>query len=107
VQIINLKGTNLNSSGYGKLIINPEKGVGYIQLAQMPALPDEKIFQLWISVSGNFMPLETFHASEKMEYYSFRIPNLPKGYDVSFLVTEEPGGGSKTPGKKVYLTGNM
>jgi len=107
VQIINLKGTNLNSSGYGKLIMSPEKGTGYIQLAQMPALPEGQVFQLWISVSGNFMPLEAFPASEKMEYYSFRIPNLPKGYDVSFLVTEEPLGGSKTPGKKVYLTGNM
>jgi hypothetical protein len=107
VQIINLKGTNLNTSGYGKLIISPEKGTGYIQLAQMPALPEDKTFQLWISVSGNFMPLETFHASEKMEYYSFRMPDLPKGYDVSFIVTEESMGGSKTPGKKVYLTGNM
>lgn len=107
VQIINLKGTNLNSSGYGKLIISPENGKGYIQLAQMPTLPDDKTFQLWISVSGNFMPLETFHASEKMEYYSFKMPSLPHGYDVSFLITEEPTGGSKTPGKKVYLTGNM
>ena len=107
VQIINLKGTNLNSSGYGKLIISPDKGIGYIQLAQMPALSDDKTFQLWISVSGNFMPLETFHAAEKMEYYSFKIPKLPQGYDVSFLVTEEPVGGSKTPGRNVYLTGNM
>jgi hypothetical protein len=107
VQIINLKGTNLNSSGYGKLIISPEKGSGYIQLAQMPALPEDKTFQLWISVSGNFMPLETFHATEKMEYYSFKMPNIPHGYDVSFLITEELAGGSKTPGKKVFLTGNM
>jgi len=73
----------------------------------MPALPEDKTFQLWISVSGNFMPLETFHASEKMEYYSFRMPDLPKGYDVSFIVTEEPMGGSKTPGKKGLSYGNM
>lgn len=107
VQIINLNGTNLNTSGYGKLIISPEKEHGYIQLSQMPALPEDKTFQLWISVSGNFMPLATFHASEKMEYYSFKMPKLPKGYDVSFLITEEPVGGSKTPGRKVFLTGNL
>ena len=107
VQIINLKGTNLNTSGFGKLIISPEKGLGYIQLAQMPALPEKKEFQLWVSISGNSMSLGTFHASEKMEYYSFKIPTLPQGYDINFLVTEEQAGGAKTPGKKVYLTGNL
>jgi anti-sigma-K factor RskA len=107
VQIVNLKGTNLNLSGFGKLIISPERGFGYIQLAQMPALAENKAYQLWVSISGNFMSLGAFNSSDKMEYYSFKIPNLPPGYDINFLVTEEPTGGVKTPGRKVYLTGNL
>jgi hypothetical protein len=107
VQVINLKGTNFNPNSFGKLIIGPDKGVGYIQLAQMPAIPNDKLFQLWIRISGSYISLRTFPASDTMEFYSFKMLNLQRGDNINFLVTEEPISGSTSPSNKVYLQGTF
>ena len=105
VQVINLRGENFNPNSFGKLIIGSDKGVGYIRFAQMPAIPENKLFQLWVSISGNFISLRTFKASDTLGFYSFKMLSLPKGDDISFRITEEPASGSTTPSDKVYLIG--
>jgi len=107
VQVINLRGTSFNSMGFGKLIIGSNKGAGYIQIAQMPAIPEDKIFQLWVRISGSYLSLKTFQPSDTMRFYSFKMLTLPKVDDISFFITEEPSSGSTIPSKKVYLQGTF
>jgi len=107
VRVINLKGTNTNPNSFGKIIIGTDRGTGYIQFAQMPTIPENKIYELWVSISGSYVSLKTFQPSDTMGFYSFKILNLPKEEDINFLITEEPLRGSTTPGNKVYLRGTF
>jgi len=107
VRVINLKGTNYNPNSFGKLIIGSDKGIGYIQFAQMPIIPEDKLFQLWVGISGNFIPLKTFQMSDTMGFYSFKMLSIPNEEDISFLMTEESTSGSKIPSNKVYLLGTL
>jgi hypothetical protein len=105
VHVINLKGTDLSPNSFGKLIIGSDRGTGYIQFSQMPAISEDKLFQLWAGISGEYIKLKTFQASDTMGFYSFKIQNLPKGDDINFLVSEEVSSGSMTPTNKIYLRG--
>ena len=105
VQVVNLKGTNFNPQSFGKLIIDSEKGVGYIKLAQMPSIPEDKLFQLWVSISGNYINLKSFQSADTIGFYSFKMLTLPKGESINFRITEEPASGVTTPSNKVYLQG--
>ena len=105
VQVVNLKGTSFNPQSFGKLIIDTEKGVGYIKLAQMPSIPEDKLFQLWVNISGNYISLKSFQSADTMGFYSFKMLTLPKGEGINFRITEEPVSGVTTPGNKVYLQG--
>jgi hypothetical protein len=107
VQVINLRGTSLDPNSFGKLIIGLDKGAGYIKLAQMPAIQEDKIFQLWVNISRSYLSLKTIQASDTMGFYSFKMLTLPKGNDINFLITEEPSNGSTTPSSKVYLRGTF
>jgi anti-sigma-K factor RskA len=107
VQVINMKGTIINPNGFGKLFIGSEKGIGYIQFAQMPSLPDDKSLQLWVKAARRVISLGIFQVSDNMGFYSFKIQSLPKGDNINFLITEEPKTGSITPSPKIYLTGKL
>lgn len=107
VQIINLKGTNLTPTSFGKIIIGADRETGYIQLAQMPSVAEYKLFQLWVSISGSYISLKTFQPSDTMGFYSFKMLNLPKGDEINFLVTEESSKGSTTPDSKIFLRGSF
>jgi hypothetical protein len=107
VQVIKLMGTNFSPNSFGKLIIDSDKEVGYIQFGQMPAIQEDKFFQLWVNMSGGYFSLRTFQASDTMGFYSFKMLNLQKGNDINFLITEEPSSGSTAPSNKVYLQGKF
>lgn len=105
VQVINLKGTDFSPNSFGKLIIGSDRGTGYVQFSQMPAISEDKLFQLWAGISGEYIKLKAFPASDTMGFYSFKIQNLPKGDEINFWVSEESSTGSITPGSKIYLRG--
>jgi hypothetical protein len=107
VQVINLKGENNNPNSSGKLIIGSDRGTGYIQFYQMPVIPEDKLFQLWVGISGNYIKLKSFHPSDTIGFYSFKILNLPKGDEINFSVTEEPSKNSIAPSNKVFLRGTL
>ena len=107
VQVINLRGTDLSSNSFGKLIIGSDKEVGYIKFAQMPTIQEDKLFQFWVNKSGSFISLRTFQASDTMGFYTFKMLNFKKGDNINFLITEEPSSGSTTPSNKVFLRGKL
>jgi len=107
LQVIKLMGTNFSPNSFGNLIIDCDKEVGYIQFAQMPAIQEDKFFQLWVNMSGGYFSLRTFQASDTMGFHSFKMLNLQKGNDINFLITEESSSGSTAPSNKVYLQGKF
>ena len=95
----------MNPNSFGKLIIGSDKAAGYIKLSQMPAIPGDKLFQLWVNISGHYINLKSFQSADTMGFYSFKMVTLPKGEGINFYITEEPVSGVTTPGNKVYLQG--
>jgi hypothetical protein len=71
----------------------------------MPSIPEDKLFQLWVNISGNYISLKSFQSADTMGFYSFKMLTLPKGEGINFRITEEPVSGVTTPGNKVYLQG--
>ncbi len=107
VGIVNLAGTEINKSGYGKLIISFENSKGYMQLSSMPVLSNDDTYQLWVIVSGKFVSLGLFRSKDNVDYFPFTIPQLTNKGETKFLVSEEPSTGSETPSKRIYLTGSL
>jgi hypothetical protein len=103
---INLTGSELNTSGFGKLFIDSVKGFGYIQLGQMSGITEGEAFQLWAKFLGKFISLGTFHVPDKVGYYSFNIKKMPYKEDISFFITKGSANGSISPEYKVYLQGS-
>jgi hypothetical protein len=103
---MNLKGTDLYKSAFGKLFIDSVKGLGYIQFGQISSIPETETFQLWAKLHGKVKSLGTFHVPDIGKYYSFNIQNLPYDENLNFFITEEPADGSISPGNKVYLQGS-
>lgn len=107
VKIVNLTGTPVNQFGYGKLIISFENSKGYLQLSDVPVLPADNSYQLWININGKYTSLGSFTPSEKVQYFPFTIPELTNDGTTKFMVSEEPSEGSVRPSGKVVLTGTL
>ena len=107
VRIINLNGTKLSSSGFGKLIMSLENSKGFLQLSQLPVLPANKAYQLWINIKGKYNSLGVFTPSKDVDYFKFSLPELSNQAETNFILTEEPASGSIMPGKEIYFTGSL
>lgn len=105
--LINLKGTDLNPSGFGKIFIDRETGKGLIQFSQMPALSKEQVYVLWLDISGSFIQLGSYTPIDDKGYYKFNVANIEKGMDVNFFLTKENSASVKHPGSKVFLNGSL
>lgn len=72
--------------------INPVKKLSYINVKNLPNLPDNQDYQMWAEVNGemvNLGVLRNFENSEKM------LP-LPYGEQTASYITIEPKGGNPT-----------
>ncbi len=107
VKIATLQSTQLARSGFGKIILEPGNGRGYLQMGNMPELPEGKAYQLWMNPAGLYISLGVFNASQGTEYFPFKSPVITEEKAIKFLITEEPSTGSKRPGNQVVLTGQI
>ncbi len=107
VKIINLSGTEINKSGFGKLIISFDNSKGFLQFSNMPALTLDKTYQLWVIINNKFVSLGVFKNLAEGEYFQFTVPELTNKGETKFLLSEEPSTGSSKPSTKVYLTGTL
>jgi hypothetical protein len=107
IQIINLKGTSLNPAGFGKLFIDSAKETMYLQISQMSTISEDSSLQLWVSISGKFSNLGNLSTPDNKGCYSFKMPDLGKNKEISFLITEGSISESTTPGNQVYLIGTL
>jgi hypothetical protein len=99
---INLIASDYNPGGFGKVIINPMEGAGYLQMGGMPA----QVISLWISSGRNHILLGTFKGAGEVRYFRFDLPELGQKQKF-FLLTPEAAPGAENPGKQVYLSGTF
>lgn len=107
VRIINLQGTKINPTVYGKLIINFDNSTGFLQFSNMPALAEGKAYQLWISIKGKYSSLGVFTNENRSIYYSFKLPEITSQDGAKFIVTQETSQGAENPGQVIFLTGDL
>ena len=106
VKIVNLSGTDISRESYGKLIISFDTDKGYLQFSNMPQLPENNVFQLWVIINKKFVSLGMVEQTNK-NFYSFTLPELTNTGKTVFLVSKEPSAGSLKPSKDIYLTGTL
>lgn len=105
--IVNLSGTNLYPSGNGKLLIDFNSGESILLLNNLPAAPDQRDYQLWVNVGGEYYSLKVFNVYPGSNHFTFSMPPLTEQYETRFIVTEENSGGSESPGRRIFLEGTF
>ena len=107
IEIVNLKGTNLSPESFGKLIIGTINKNCILQLSDLPALPGNRTYQMWMKNDGQYMSLGVFKPTKSVNYFHFTLPNIQNLNITDFILTSEPSSGSDTPGKMIYLNGTL
>jgi anti-sigma-K factor RskA len=82
-----------------KTIYQPVKGHVLLMANNLPQLPDDKVYELWLmpSSGGAPMPAGTFSADQKGSALMLHAMTDGGVEAKSFAVTIEPRGGSRTP----------
>lgn len=98
IRTITLSGTETNPDRNGKIFIAPEKKEGLLELANIPALPDDQTYQVWAFIGEDTYSLGTFTPETGKRYY--RLPDIPQ-FDLKrtgkIIITNEPVPGSLIP----------
>jgi anti-sigma-K factor RskA len=82
-----------------KTIYQPQKGHILLMANNLPQLPDDKVYELWLmpSTGGSPMPAGTFSPDQKGSALMLHAMADGAIEAKAFAVTIEPRGGSKTP----------
>ena len=110
IDMVFMNGLAPSPTGYGKIIWDPVKKVAIFQVANLPAIPADKDYQLWIIKNKKPIPAGVFSVRDVKETENyFKVLSLDvtdkKEID-AFAVTLEPKGGSPQPSGEMYLLGN-
>lgn len=111
VTLVNMNGLDPSPNGYGKVLWDPDKGQAVLQLANLPAPPEDKDYQLWLIKEGE-TPISAgvFNFEEPSDDLFFRIEQLneqPSPQSNAFAVTLEPKGGVPQPTGDMFLLGEQ
>jgi len=111
VEMVVMRGTPHYPVAYGKIIWDPEKRIAILQVANLPPVPSDKDYQLWVikSAEGG-LPISAgvFAVSSGGSFY-FKIEQLAvtdPGEIAAFAVTLEPRGGVPAPTGAMYVAGS-
>ncbi len=107
IHISIMDGLKVNPVGYGKIIWDPEKRSAILQVSNLPAVPSDKDYQLWVIKDKKPISVGVFAVNDTMSNF-FKIENLavtnPKEI-AAFAVTLEPKGGMPQPTGDMYMMG--
>lgn len=111
VTLVNMNGLDPSPEGYGKIIWDPDKGEAVLQLANLPAPPQDKDYQLWLIKAGqNPISAGVFNFEQPSTDLFFRVEQLneePSQESNTFAVTLEPKGGVPQPTGDMFLLGEQ
>ncbi len=83
------EGKDLKAVAY----INPVKKLSYINLGNVPELPENKVFQMWTEVNGELVNLGVIKQIKDKD----KLLALPYGEKAISYITVEPQGGNSSP----------
>ena len=90
---VNVKGNNNAKDLKAIAYINPVKKLSYINVRNLPNLPEDQSFQMWAEVNGKMINLGIIDKSTGQE----KLLALPYGEHAVSYITIEPKGGNNTP----------
>ncbi|TDQ30757.1 anti-sigma factor domain-containing protein [Zeaxanthinibacter enoshimensis] len=85
----NKKAKDLKALAY----INPVKKLSYINVQNLPQLPENQCYQMWAEVNGEMLNLGVIESADDKE----KLRALPYAEDAVSYITIEPQGGNLTP----------
>ena len=108
IEITVMNGLQVNPVGYGKIIWDPEKRTAILQVSNLPAVPSNKDYQLWVIKDKKPISAGVFAVADTSASF-FKIENLavtnPKEI-AAFAITLEPKGGVPAPTGDMYMAGS-
>lgn len=108
IHISIMSGLDVNPVGYGKIIWDPEKGAAILQVSNLPAVPADKDYQLWVIKDKKPISAGVFAVEDPGDNF-YKIEGLaitnPKEI-AAFAVTLEPKGGVPQPTGAMYMLGS-
>lgn len=109
VDLVMMAGLEVNPSGYGKIIWDPQARKALLQVSNLPAVPTDKDYQLWIIKNNKPVSAGVFAVNNPTEDSFFKIEEIASDEQTAdaFAITMEPKGGMPQPTGDMYLLGNM
>ncbi|MDR8392755.1 anti-sigma factor [Aliifodinibius sp. S!AR15-10] len=110
VDMVVMQGMEANPDGYGKVIWDSEQRQALLQVSNLPPVPSDKEYQLWIIKNNTPVSAGLFAVNDPNRDSFFKIEQMEPTDEQStnaFAVTLEPKGGMPKPTGDMYLMGNM
>lgn len=109
VDMVLMSGLEVNPEGYGKIIWDTQNRQALLQVSNLPAVPTDKDYQLWIIRNNEPVSAGVFAVNDTTDNF-FKIEEMAdpeEGSANAFAITMEPNGGMPQPTGDMYLLGNM
>lgn len=110
IDMVMMQGMEANPQGYGKVIWDSENQQALLQVANLPPVPSDKEYQLWIIKNNKPISAGLFAVNDPKRDAFFKIERMEPADEQAtnaFAVTLEPKGGVPKPTGDMYLMGNM
>lgn len=110
VDMVLMQGMEASPQGYGKIIWNADRQQALLQVSNLPPVPADKQYQLWIIRNNEPISAGLFAVNDPKRDTFFIIEQMAPADRQSanaFAVTLEPKGGMPKPTGDMYLMGNM
>jgi anti-sigma-K factor RskA len=109
VDLVTMAGLEVNPKGYGKIIWDSQKQQALLQVSNLPPVPQDKSYQLWIIKNNKPISAGVFAVDDSSDSF-FKIEELAESDPQStnaFAITMEPRGGVPQPTGDMYLMGDI
>jgi len=108
VEIVIMSGLGDHTGAFGKILWDPERRVAILQVSNLPPVPPDKDYQLWVIKGAQPFSAGVFSVGST-ESYHFRVDHLAvtePGQIAAFALTLEPKGGVPAPTGTMYMAGS-
>lgn len=107
LKIIKMKGTTLAPHADGTMVIGQDSLHGVLVASDLPKIPGNKQFQLWLIKNGEKTNGGVF-STTPLGYAVMKVSSTePLPEHQNFIVTTEPFGGSSLPSGPEMMVGNF
>ena len=109
IEIVSMDGLGVNPVGYGTVLWDPDKKVAILHVSNLPAVPKDKEYQLWVIKNQKPASAGIFAVTndrEKENFFKVQPLDVTDRKEIdAFAVTLEAKGGVPQPTGEMYLLG--